>query len=108
MNLLCKMYNELDTAPVKHHLSRSLVYESQWVVTPITGSRRFYEFMHKKFEAVRNSGLSLKAVKRFSEKKNCEFIALYQGGEKAVAGLLIESENGLIKRIDLVIPELLM
>ena len=103
--LLESVYNEKNPEKLKGHVSRNLIYESQWVILPITGSSNFHAFMKEKFDTIRKSKAILKAAIRFSPKTGEEYIELRQGDMSEVACcVLIKSEKGCISRIDIVIP----
>jgi len=104
LQLVCDMYNDMDTSKLEKYLSEDLVYESQWVLTPLIGKESFINFFAQKFEAVRKAKAAAKAVTHFSENQDRGFVALYQGSKDAAVCVLIKCENGLIKRIDLVAP----
>jgi len=104
LQLVCEMYNDLDTTKLENCLSEDLVYESQWVLTPLIGKENLLKFIVQKFETVKKANVQSKAVMQFSEKQDKGFVALYQGGKDAAACVLITCKNGKVTRIDLVMP----
>ncbi len=52
---LAKTWNNLDTSFIERELADDLIYESQWVLTPIEGKREFLLFLQSKFTAIKTA-----------------------------------------------------
>ncbi|MBK6525186.1 MAG: hypothetical protein IPG07_06260 [Crocinitomicaceae bacterium] len=103
---VCDMYNKLDVKFLNGHTNRNLVYESQWVLTPIVGQRKTQNYLRKKFETLAKNNIKLDA--RILETNGIypNQIMVIQG--KVVTGIIFQMENNRISRIDIVDPSFLI
>ena len=49
---LAKSWNNLDTSFIEGILADDLIYESQWVLTPIEGKKEFLFYLNSKFSVI--------------------------------------------------------
>lgn len=50
---LAKSWNNLDTSYIEHELAHDFIYESQWVLTPIKGKKKFISYLKLKFTVIK-------------------------------------------------------
>lgn len=55
---LAKSWNNLDTRFIQNELDDEVIYESQWVLTPIEGKENFLSYFNSKFSAIKKTMLS--------------------------------------------------
>lgn len=107
LEMLAKSWNNLDVSFIEPVLSGDVVYESQWVLTPLKGKERVLAFLKSKFGTIRdsvalNGMLVLAETGQIPKPANRPCIVLTQtlGNEINRATLLIEIQNEMISRID--------
>ena len=54
---VCDMYNKLDVSCIKGKLAEDLVYESQWVLTPMVGKEQVYDYLKGKLQTLKNHNI---------------------------------------------------
>lgn len=103
-----KAWNNLDASYLENLMAEDFIYESQWVFTPMLGRLNYLNYIRQKFQTIRTSGniptaeIGYFENKIFDTTKPC--IILTQGEKQRC--LIIESENGKMKRADLtIIPD---
>ena len=52
---LAQSWNTLDTRFIETELAENFIYKSQWVLTPIEGSKVFLSYLQSKFEAIKTA-----------------------------------------------------
>ena len=85
--------------------AKSLIYESQWVIEPLTGQDKVLDYLEKKFETISKSQIKLKAQIAFPQNPDKNVLLVTQGDVKI--GIVLTLENGLVSRIDIVEPAFL-
>ena len=107
LEMLAKSWNNLDVSFIEPVLAGDVVYESQWVLTPLKGKEQVLAFLKSKFGTIRdsvalNGMLVLAETGRIPKPGNRPCIVLTQtlGNEINRATLLIEIQNKMISRID--------
>ena len=107
LRLLAKCWNNLDASLINGFLSKDLVYESQWVLTPLYGSANFLNYLSQKFNAIKGAMLSqvmaVSAEIGFStELANRPCLVLTQITQESMrqVTVLIENKDDKISRID--------
>jgi hypothetical protein len=106
---LAKAWNNLNVSFIENLLIDDFRYASQWVVEEMKGKDNYINFISTKFQKIRES-IDLKGDKIIAEvgycnqgfpNKPCIVLTQISGNEKRPTTLLIETDNGLIKRIDM-------
>lgn len=104
---LAKSWNNLDTSFIESELADDLIYESQWVLTPIEGKKEFLSYLHSKFTAIKKAMQSQTmtvtaelALHPSMQNKPC--IVLSQITEEGIrqVSILVNIQQSKIKRID--------
>ncbi len=111
---VAKSWNNLDVSYIHSILIPDFRYASQWVFEEMCGKEKYLEYLSSKFLKIKE-GIEKRGDKLTAEigyctiwkiGKPCIVLTQYSEGVARPATLLIESENGLITRIDLCgIPE---
>jgi hypothetical protein len=106
---LAKAWNNLNVSFIENLLIDDFRYASQWVVEEMKGKDNYINFISTKFQKIRES-IAENGDKIIAEigyctqgfpNKPCIVLTQISGNEKSPATLLIETDNGLIKRIDM-------
>lgn len=107
LRLLAKCWNNLDVSYINGFLASDLVYESQWVLTPLKGSSNFLNYLFQKFNAIKTAMLSqvisVSAEIGFcTELANRPCLVLTQITNESIrqVTVLIETKADKISRID--------
>jgi hypothetical protein len=99
------MINHLDYAYLEPWLHKDMVYESQQVFADIRGKRRYGNYIRGKLDTIRDAGARVYAEIAYADALGagpCVIIA--QGSELNWDHVvLVETENGKIKRLDMTI-----
>jgi hypothetical protein len=105
---LAQSWNSLDTRHVKNDLADNLVYESQWVLTPIEGKDDFLRYLESKFQAIKSAYnkqlLIIKAEVAYHPALSDKPIIILTQitlDRIQMASMIIEFDESKIKRIDL-------
>ena len=104
---LAKSWNNLDISFIEKELAEDLIYESQWVLTPIEGKEKFLAYLNSKFTAIRaameSQTTTVKAALAMHPSvQNRPCIVLTQNTSEGIRQvlMLIELQERKIKRID--------
>jgi hypothetical protein len=106
---LAKAWNNLNVSFIENLLIDDFRYSSQWVLEEMKGKDNYINFISRKFQKIRES-IAENGDKIIAEigyctqgfpNKPCIVLTQISGNEKSPATLLIETDNGLIKRIDM-------
>lgn len=103
---LAKSWNNLDTRYIEKELSENFIYESQWVLMPIKGSKEFLDYLQAKFQAIKSAMqkeiMSVTAEIAFHPAIDYHIIILTQITGEGVrqVSVLTKTENNKINRID--------
>jgi hypothetical protein len=107
LKLLAKSWNNLDTQFIENELSEDIIYESQWVLTPIEGKKTLLPYLQSKFLAIKNV-MQTNLMIVTAELANCPTIQnrpciiltqVTQNGITQVS-VLIKIQENKISRID--------
>ena len=104
---LAKSWNNLDTSFIESQLDHDVIYESQWVLTPIEGRSAFLTYLESKFAAIKTA-MQLQAMTVMAEialhpsLQNRPCIVLTQSTAEGIRQVvvLVKIEANKIKRID--------
>ena len=106
---LAKAWNNLNVSFIENLLVDDFRYASQWVLEEMKGKDNYINFISTKFQNISES-MAQKGDKIIAEigyftqgfpNKPCIILTQISGNEKRSTTLLIETDNGLIKRIDM-------
>ena len=104
---LAKCWNNLDVSFIENHLAKDIIYESQWVFTPIQGKANFLPYLNSKFKAIRsaisNGDMNVTAelaVHPSLPGKECLVLSQSTIQEVVLVLIVIELRQDLIYRID--------
>jgi hypothetical protein len=106
---LAKAWNNLNVSFIENLLIDDFRYASQWVVEEMKGKDNYINFISTKFQKISES-IAQNGDKIIAEvgyctqgfpNKPCIVLTQISGNEKSPATLLIMTDNGLIKRIDM-------
>ena len=104
---LAKCWNNLDVSFIENHLAKDIIYESQWVFTPIQGKANFLPYLNSKFKAIRsaisNGDMNVAAelaVHPSLSGKECLVLSQTTIQEVVFVLIVIELRQDLIYRID--------
>jgi hypothetical protein len=106
---LAKAWNNLNVSFIENLLIDDFSYASQWVLEEMKGKDNYINFISTKFQKISES-IDQKGDKIIAEigyctqgfpNKPCIVLTQISGNEKRLVTLLIETDNGLIKRIDM-------
>jgi hypothetical protein len=110
-----RAWNRLDPAQFLELLAPDARYASQWVLDELDNRSAITEYLTGKMRAVRMYAINDPYWKVFAELgktttgfsgRDCVFLS--QGSkENVTAAVLFKVENGMVKRFDLCIPQLL-
>ncbi|MBK6836110.1 MAG: hypothetical protein IPG89_18290 [Bacteroidetes bacterium] len=97
---IAKGYNNLDSSIIESFSSDDIIYESQWVINSINGSKEVFSYLAHKFEIIKNSATEMHAELAYFGEEPC--IVLAQGSkENPVATIRVKIEDNKIARIDI-------
>ncbi len=104
---LAKCWNSLSIVAIESELVDDVIYESQWVLTPIKGKKEFLLYLNSKFEAIKSSmkykGMIVTAeiaVHPLIHNRPCIVLSQFTDGEMWQALILLSNQGDKIKRID--------
>lgn len=107
LELLAKSWNNLDISFIEPVLSDNVIYESQWVLTPMVGKESFLTYMKSKFDTIREAVLYENMIvfaemANHPEADNRPCIVLSQSQEVVTrkATVLLKVQKERIIRID--------
>ncbi len=58
LSLLARCWNNLDISFIENEFAEHIVYDSQWVLTPILGKEKLLDYLKAKFAAIKSVKLS--------------------------------------------------
>lgn len=97
-NLIAHAYNTLNHAFLAKQLAEDLLYTSQWVLDEMRGKEAYLDYLAKKFNSIRRSGIQVFAELAIYSGKHCLVIA--QGTKSdPVATMLVKTAGGKISEI---------
>ena len=106
---LAKAWNNLNVSFIENLLIDDFSYASQWVLEEMKGKDNYINFISTKFQKISES-IDQKGDKIIAEigyctqgfpNKPCIVLTQISGNEKRLVTSLIETDNGLIRRIDM-------
>ncbi|HMQ67674.1 MAG TPA: hypothetical protein PKA90_07155 [Ignavibacteria bacterium] len=105
---LAKCWNELDTIHLERYLSEYVIYESQYVLTPLLGKIEVLDYLDEKFLTIRNHmktkliliNASIGYLPSMSM-RSCIILSQIIEKEMNQSTVLIEIKDSLISRIDI-------
>jgi hypothetical protein len=97
---VAKGYNKLDSAIIEAIASNEIIYESQWVINSINGSKEVFSYLAHKFEIIKKSATEIHAELAYFGEEPCIVLA-QNSKENPVATIRIKIENNKITRIDI-------
>ncbi len=105
---LAQCWNNLDSSYIENELADDFIYESQWVLTPITGKTEFLIYLQSKFAAIKLAMLSETmtvsaelALHPSLHNRPCIVLTqIYKDGIRQVT-VLVTLRERRIKRIDI-------
>jgi hypothetical protein len=107
LELLAKSWNNLDISFIEPVLSENVIYESQWILIPLTGKDSVMSFLISKFDSIKEAVLSndmliLAETAQFTEANNRPCIVLTQAHDNEIrrVTVLIKIQSDRIQRID--------
>jgi len=99
---LAVMWNTLDASVISPLLAEDVVYESQNVLTPLTGRADLLNYLEGKFKTISKTLPSSKVFAELGEFQGRPALVLAQGArENREGAVLVEVGDGKIRRIDL-------
>lgn len=108
LRLLARCWNNLDISFIENELSQHIVYNSQWVLTPIMGKEKLLDYLYAKFSAINSARLSgpmfVKAeigVIPSLQEKPCIVLSQSSTEYNRQVTILIEVQDDLIIRIEI-------
>ena len=98
-----RMMNTLDVSHIEPLLSENFHYASQWVFDEIASKQAFIDYISPKLESIAKSGgrgyAEMAELKAYS---GGPCVVMAQGSkDNLLATVLVEVENGKIKRLDM-------
>jgi hypothetical protein len=97
---IAKGYNNLDSSIIESLSSVDIIYESQWVINSINGSKQVFSYLAHKFKIIKKSETEMYAEIAYFGEEPC--IVLAQNSKaNPVATLRITIENNKIVRLDI-------
>ncbi len=104
---LARSWNNLETSFIARELAEDIIYESQWVLTPIEGKNNFLTYLKSKFTAIKKAMQSqimtvTAEIAIHPSMQNRPCVVLTQISPEGIrqASVLIKIQNRKIKRID--------
>ena len=101
-------WENLDVKYLESFLDKNIIYESQWVFTPLKGKEKVIEYLQGKFKTIQReidlNQITLNTETGFIPSMNmrpCIILSQTIGSELEKVTLLIEVKNSLISRIDI-------
>ncbi len=110
-----RAWNRLDPADFIAKLMPEARYASQWVFEELVGQPAIADYLIAKMRTVKNQAINDPTAKVFAELGKAtqgfpgrDCVSMAQGQKESITAVaLFEIEEGMIKRYDLCIPELL-
>ena len=96
-------WNRLDSSVIEPLLSDDVIYESQHVLVPIVGRKKFIDYLQGKMDTVKKGGDDSKVfadIGLVMNNKPCVIMA-QRTKSNLLATVLFDIDNNLIKRIDM-------
>ncbi len=104
---LKKCWNELNTVHLERYISENVIYESQYVLNPLTDKKAVLKYLREKFFNIRNHMktelILINATIGYlpsMKMRSCIVLSQIIGTAMNQSTVLIESKNSLISRID--------
>lgn len=104
---LAQSWNTLDTRFIETELAENFIYKSQWVLTPIEGSKVFLSYLQSKFEAIKtamqNGVMSVSAELALHpaiQHKPIIVLTQITGNGVRQVSILVKTKNEKISHID--------
>lgn len=97
---VAKGYNKLDYSIIEAIASNEIIYESQWVINSINGSKEVFSYLAHKFEIIKKSATEMHAELAYFGEEPCIVLA-QNSKENPVATIRVKIENQKITRLDI-------
>lgn len=113
-NLYADAWNQLELEQLFSHLAEDCRYISQWVFEELESKERIVAHLSRKVELIKESGeyvlakvARLRRGASLCPPPGTPCVAMYQGESTEITCVVfIEADGGLIKQIDICIPQL--
>ena len=97
---IAKGYNKLDSSIIETLANNEIIYESQWVISSINGSKEVFSYLANKFEIIKKSATEMHAELAYFGEEPCIVLA-QNSKENPVATIRIKIEDNKITRLDI-------
>jgi hypothetical protein len=107
LRCLARTWNNLDVSFIEEVLAEDFIYESQWVLCPLTGKQQFLSHLNSKFSAIkiaRNTQIMIvsaeMAFHRGVSERPCLILSQITNEGIRQVSVLVEPVGNKMRRID--------